>query len=824
MKFAFAAAVLVASLHSSPQKQQGVHAFIPSIPSIPSSSPLSTTPTLLDTSAIPTIRQPINYFSTELKSTIVPDPSTTGKSVGKSVGWVGSNSVMSQTAWKDHLNGSAEMASKAAAQKYMNTFKDETAAHIIYSKLLEHDVSVVNGYSGGAILPLLDQFHHAHPRHGEEKRIRWITNSNESSAGHVAEGIAKSSVEVKDGMLAAGIVVATSGPGATNLVTPITDAMCDGVPLIVLCGQAATTAPQDAFQSAPAVEIMKPVTKWSYQIKNAAEVPFAMDYAFYISRHGRPGPVFIDLPKDLQIQSLTDELISNFLDGLGTYNTDGDMEYNMKHDDEFVRLIPDTTAIHLGGATEGLSFQVNDVGELQSVESGHDAYHLDHHYTNTIYSGVEYTNIYDENDERKTGKLDEDGGLMKEMTEMIKNAKRPFIIAGQGANDSPEELMELAETLQIPVATTLHALGTFDERHPLATNMLGMHGHATPNYLIQECDLLLCIGSRFDDRITGRPSDFIPAARQAAQEGRGGVIHVDVRFSENAKQVKPDYFVHSTGKKFLQSINAAIRANPPTDTARTKEWIEKKHSLEAEFPIKINQYPAEKYTIQDDDGNTHDVMRSKMCCQSVIHEMDKQLLASGKIDDAIFSTGVGIHQMAAAQLVTWTQPRQMLSSGSLGTMGVSLGYCMGAKLANPGKICISIDGDGSFNMTFTELKTIGEEKIPVKLLILDNESQMMVEYWQRLFHDERYIAVRNKSPKYTTLAAAFDIKSVYCESMEELPEKMREFLEDYDDEPVLFHVRIERTPCLPMVAPGQPLDNMILVDEDFEVDLSAAPS
>merc|ERR1711966_408319 len=204
-----------------------------------------------------------------------------------------------------------------------------------------------------------------------------------------------------------------------------------------------------------------------------------------------------------------------------------------------------------------------------------------------------------------------------------------------------------------------------------------------------------------------------------------------------------------------------------------------------------------------------EVLRSKICTQGVISEMNRQLLESGKIDEAIFSTGVGIHQMAAAQLITWTQPRQMLSSGSLGTMGVSTGYCMGAKLANPSKICISVDGDGSFNMTFTELKTIGEEKIPVKLLILDNESQMMVGYWERLFHDERYIAVRNKSPEYTTLASAFGIKSLYVES---------------DEEPVLLHARIERTPCLPMVAPGQPLDNMILTDEDFEVDMSAAPS
>jgi acetolactate synthase-1/2/3 large subunit len=759
-----------------------------------------------------------NELTQQWMSTI-SDPSTAGKSVGASTGF--NNDVISTAAWNDLVNGSAEAASKSAARTYMNNFKGETAAHIIYSKLLEHGTETVNGYSGGAILPLLDQFHHAHPRHGENKRIRWITNSNESSAGHVAEGIAKSSTE-PDGKLAAGIIVATSGPGATNLVTPVTDAMCDGVPLIVLCGQAATTAPKDAFQSCPAVDIMKPCTKWSYQIKSAAEVPFAMDYAFYIARHGRPGPVFLDLPKDLQIQQLTDELIEGFLDGLKTYTHDD--QYNRDNDKEFVRLIPDTTAIHLGRVDEGLSFMVNDAGELQTVESGHDAYHLDHHNTDIIYGGVDYDKIYEQSEGRKTGRLGASDGLMKEMTDLIKNAKRPFIIAGQGCNDASEELMELAETLQIPVATTLHALGTFDERHPLATNMLGMHGHATPNYLIQDCDLLLCIGSRFDDRITGRPSDFIPAARQASKEGRGGVIHVDIRFSENAKQVKPDYFVHTTGKKFLQSVNDAIRANPPKDTSRTKDWIAKKHELEKEYPIKINRYNPEKYTITNDDGSTSEVTRTRMCCQSVIHEMNRQLLESGKIDDAIFSTGVGIHQMAAAQLITWTQPRQMLSSGSLGTMGVSLGYCMGSKLANPGKICISVDGDGSFNMTFTELKTIGEEKIPVKLMILDNEAQMMVEYWQRLFHDERYIAVRNESPKYTTLASAFGIKSIYCDNEEELPEKMREFLEDYDDEPVLFHVRIERTPCLPMVAPGQPLDNMILVDEDFEVDKSAAPS
>jgi acetolactate synthase-1/2/3 large subunit len=292
------------------------------------------------------------------------------KSVGATTGF-NSQDSLSSAASDDFVNGSAELASNA--RKYMNKFKGDTAAHIIYSKLLEHGVEVVNGYSGGAILPLLDQFHNSHPRHGESKRIRWITSSNESSAGHVAEGIAKSSTE-PDGRLAAGVVVATSGPGATNLVTPVADAFCDGVPLIVLCGQAAITAPADAFQSCPAVEIMKPCTKWSYQIKNTAEVPFAMDYAFYVARNGRPGPVFIELPKDLQIQQLTDEVIDIFLNGLGTYTHDE--EYNLSHDKEFVRLIPDTTAIHLGRVKEGLSFVVDKEGEIRHVESGHDAYHM----------------------------------------------------------------------------------------------------------------------------------------------------------------------------------------------------------------------------------------------------------------------------------------------------------------------------------------------------------------------------------------------------------------------------------------------------------------
>eukprot|EP00536_Pseudo-nitzschia_multiseries_P004480 jgi/Psemu1/237689/estExt_Genewise1.C_740091 len=629
----------------------------------------------------------------------------------------------------------------------MKNFEGISGAAVVYKSLLDHGVDVVNGYSGGAVLPLLDQFHPDNPRHAElgKEPIRWITNSNESSSGHIAEGYAKS-YPINGKYKPVGVVVATSGPGVTNLVTPIQDGMCDGVPMVVLCGQAATTAPEDAFQSAPAVEIAKPCTKWSYQIKSAAELPFVMDYAFYVATNGRPGPVFVDLPKDLQNQILTPEMIDSYVDT---------MIPDKKHDDNMDLVLGDE--------------------------------------------------------------------ITTDMIKFIKRAKKPIIIAGQGCNDSAEELKEFAEKLQIPVCTTLHALGCFDERHDLALNFVGMHGHPTPNYMVQEADLIINVGSRFDDRITGRMSDFVPGARKAAELGVGGIIHVDVRLTEKAKQIEPHFFVHSTGKNFLRTMNEALSQDQdfaPT----TAEWLARKNDLQAKFPITIPKFAEEKISLTDDDGTVRTAARKPLSAQSVIQAMDKALLKAGKMDDAIFTTGVGIHQMVAAQLITWTQPRQMLSSGSLGTMGVSLGYCIGAKLANDKKLCISVDGDGSFNMTFTELKTVAEQGIPIKILLLDNESQMMVEYWQRLFHNDRKLAVRNQNPDYQTLAKAFGIRSMGVECESELEEKMREFLFDYPDEPVLFHVRIRRTPCLPLVAPGQPLDDMIMEDIDVEVDQSAAPS
>jgi len=699
------------------------------------------------------------------------------------------------------------------AKKYMNAFEGETGASVIYSKLVENGVEVVNGYSGGAVLPLLDQFSEEHPRHGGKKaKITWITNSNESSAGHVAQGIAKSSKLEEDGKALPGVVVATSGPGVTNLITPLQDAICDGVPMVVLCGQAATNAPPAAFQSAPAVALTTPCTKWSYQITSAAELPFVIDYAFHVARNGRPGPVFIDLPKDLQIQKITKESIEEFIDQNMEFDRPSHPLLRLQALFDTKKNSPEV-ALNIGReGADALPFHF-EKQKLKAAppthacrKNGIDSFRADHTPSDTV-NGEPFVN--------KIG----------DMMSLIMNAKKPVIIAGQGCNDSSKELLKFAEDLQIPVATTLHALGCFDERHPLALNMIGMHGHPTPNFMTQESDLVICIGSRFDDRITGNMGSFIPECKKASDEGRGGVIHVDIRLSENAKQVKPDYFVHSTGKTFLTQANAYIESlDKGTAVGQsTKNWIGRMRLLQEEYPVKIPKFDSEKITDPETNG---EITKTPMSAQHVISKLNDLILQNNKMDDCVFSTGVGIHQMVAAQLITWTQTRQMISSGSLGTMGVALGFCIGAKLANGNKICIAIDGDGSFNMTFTELKTVAEQNIPVKILVLDNESQMMVEYWQRLFCEERYLAVRNeKNPEYTKLADAFGIKSLYCDNEEELPEKMRQFLMEDSDKPVLFHVKILRTPCLPLVAPGQALDNMILEDMvDQEVDKSAAPS
>ena len=271
-------------------------------------------------------------------------------------------------------------SAREATASYLSKYKGLSGAGIIYTKLVENSVNVVNGYSGGAVLPLLDQFHENHPRHGgNAPAIRWITNSNENSAGHIAEGYAKSAPKLADGRQPAGVVVATSGPGVTNLITPLQDAICDGAGMVVLCGQAATTAPSDAFQAAPAVDLTRPCTKWSYKIKSAAELPYVMDYAFFIARNGRPGPVFVDLPKDLQNQVLDEDLINSYIAGIAIKGDDDAKDYDgvarfmPRHSGANGDDGPTDHVLHLGLPEKGLLFSMDgDNSKIEPILDGVD--------------------------------------------------------------------------------------------------------------------------------------------------------------------------------------------------------------------------------------------------------------------------------------------------------------------------------------------------------------------------------------------------------------------------------------------------------------------
>lgn len=599
-----------------------------------------------------------------------------------------------------------------------------TGGRIIFEKLLENNVKVANGFSGGANLPILDCFHPFH--HNGKTPIEFVTNSNEGNTGYVAEGYAKVSGEP-------GIMMVTSGPGLTNIITPLQDALCDGVPLVAFSGQVAQNAPPDAFQSCDSIDLTRPCTKWNYKLKCIEELPTILDYAFHMARSGRPGPVHIDCPKDIQITTLTEEHLDNF------------QKINI----------------------DGLEYDLNDNGVLE-FDKIHEIPEL---------NDFQLDNIVD----------------------LINKSERPILSVGQGVNDCPKELLEFVEKSNIPITTTLHSLGSFDERHPLALNMIGMHGHPTPNFMVQEADLILAVGSRFDDRTVGKLTSFALNAKDAEKKGKGGIVHVDIRSTEKNRVVKVTEFVHSDCKKFLTEMNKKNIITKP----RT-EWLDKMNNYKKNNPILIPTYS---------DGT--------LSVQRVIEEMNFQI--EPYREKCIFSTGVGVHQMVAAQLITWVNPRSMISSGSLGTMGVSLGYAIGAKLADKNKMVISIDGDGSFNMTNTELKTIMDLQIPVKILLLNNNSEMMVEYWQKLFFEGRYISTTNDNCDYNKLAEAYDIKNLYCDNEKNLKEKMNEFL-DFKG-PILFHVKINKTPCLPLVSPGKSIDNMILTDSGYDdIDRSEVPS
>ncbi|KAJ7920778.1 thiamine diphosphate-binding protein [Mycena leptocephala] len=556
-----------------------------------------------------------------------------------------------------------------------HSFVGLSGGEIFHEMMLRHDVKHVFGYPGGAILPVFDAIYNS-------PHFDFVLPRHEQGAGHMAEGYARVSGKP-------GVVLVTSGPGATNVITPMQDALSDGIPLVVFSGQVATSAiGSDAFQEADIVGISRSCTKWNVMVKDIAELPRRINEAFKIATSGRPGPVLVDLPKDVTAGILRAAL-------------------------PYRQTTP-------GHAALGLPTNPLALPEPPS-----------------------------------------DPALILQAAALINQAQRPVIYAGAGILSSPRGpvlLAQLAENGNIPVCTTLQGLGAFDETHPKSLHMLGMHGSAYANLAMQQADVIIALGARFDDRVTGKLDAFAPAAKAAAAQGRGGIIHFEI-LPKNVNKV-----VEAT-IPMLGDVVQNMAALVPHIRTSTRGRTDKP--------------------------------------QEVIETLDAQ--CADRKNDVIISTGVGQHQMWAAQHYRWTKPLSMVTSGGLGTMGFGLPAAIGAKVAAPHKIVVDIDGDASFSMTAMELATASQYGIGVKVLVLNNEFQGM------MFYEARYSHTRMTNPDFVKLAQAMGVHAMRCETAADLPAKMAEFLAYDNNKPILMECLIERNEhVFPMVAAGKALHEYIL--------------
>jgi acetolactate synthase-1/2/3 large subunit len=531
-------------------------------------------------------------------------------------------------------------------------------------------------------LPILDQFH--------ESPMRFVMNRSEQCCGHAAEGYARASGRV-------GVILTTSGPGLTNIITPLQDARGDSTPIVALSGQVPTSAVgTDAFQECLAVDLTRPCTKWSYQVQCVEEVRAVIHEAFHVAASGKPGPVHIDLPKDV---------MTSLLRGAGA---------PLAH-------TPPTCS--------------------------------------------------------------PEKAALKAAARLLGIAEKPILYVGQGALEAGEEVAALAKLLDCPVTTTLHAMGVFPETDPLSMHMLGMHGAAYANYAIQESDLIVAIGSRFDDRTTGVLNRYAPKAFEAHAEGRGGFIHFDIERSQFGRVVNPTVALAGDCK---ESVRALL---PHLEQQHRPVWRERCAELKARFPFSYAK-PA--------DG--------AIKTQQVLEALNAGVEAVK--DRLVVSTGVGNHQMMSCQFIRWTTPRSIVSSGSLGTMGFGLPAAIGAQVACPDKIVVLVDGDSSFNMTLNDLGTVKEHKLPIKIALMNDGRQHMVHVWQKLFFDGRIVATDNVNPDFVQLAESFGLEAFSCATADELPAAIERFVNASG--PVLCDFRVLPDICLPMVAPGKGLDEMFL--------------
>lgn len=553
-----------------------------------------------------------------------------------------------------------------------------TGGEIIYQKLIENHVKHVFGVIGGCNMPILDAFY-------KRRDIQFISTNHEQNAGHMAQGYARS-------LQKQGIVFGTSGPGSTNLVTPLQDAMLDSTPIIAITGQVKShLLNTDAFQECDIVAMTKKCTKWNYQITNINELMPVIDEAFAVSINNRPGAVLIDVCKDISMQ------VYNFND------SPNKVSYHIVNK-------KDTCLINLKAATK-----------------------------------------------------------------LINNAKQPILYCGQGSLCASKEVGILAKLSNIPVTTTLLGLGTFNENDDLSLNMLGMHGSFAANKAMQESDLVIAVGARFDDRVTANLDYFIPNAK---------VIHIDIAKSELNKLVKADVTINADSKITLQQLLPYI--NKKTNN----EWMKKINSWKKAHPFQYHK------------SNDDNILKP----QQVIEELYNQT----KDKDVIITTGIGSHQMFAAQFYKFTKPYTMITSGGLGTMGFGLPAAIGAKVGNPNTTVVDIDGDGSFNMTLTEMMTAVKNNINVKVMILNNNALGMVKQWEDLYYDGRHLVTTDINKiDYMKFADAVGCVGLRCNKQSDIKSTIEEMLK-IEGPTITEFVVDQNEHCLPMVESHKALDEMIL--------------
>ncbi|TVQ46407.1 MAG: biosynthetic-type acetolactate synthase large subunit [Gloeocapsa sp. DLM2.Bin57] len=562
-----------------------------------------------------------------------------------------------------------------------------TGAFALMDSLKRHGVKHIFGYPGGAILPIYDELYRAEAR-GD---VKHILVRHEQGAAHAADGYARATGQV-------GVCFATSGPGATNLVTGIATAHLDSIPMVVITGQVPRPAiGTDAFQETDIFGITLPIVKHSYVVREAKDMARIIAEAFHIASTGRPGPVLVDIPKDVGTEEC-----------------------------EYIPVNP--------GSLKLPGYRPTVKGNIRQINAA-----------------LEY----------------------------IDSSNRPLLYVGGGAisANAHAQIQQLAELFQIPVTTTLMGIGAFDENHRLSVGMLGMHGTAYANFAVTDCDLLIAVGARFDDRVTGKLDEFACHAK---------VIHIDIDPAEVGKNRAPEVPIVGDVRYVLeQLLERARELGLPANNEKTQAWLKQVSRWREQYPLVVPKHP------------------DSISPQEVIVELARQA------PQAYYTTDVGQHQMWAAQFLN-NGPRRWISSAGLGTMGYGLPAAMGAKVALPDEQVICISGDASFQMNLQELATLAQYDIQAKIVIINNGWQGMVRQWQETFYGERYSSSNMEvgMPDFELLAQAYGIKGMVIRDRLQLTEAIAEMLAH--DGPVLVDAQVTKNEnCYPMVAPGKSNAQMI---------------